>query len=66
MCLARCYRSKSESLISLYFELDKSKVQEDIAYLLKEIALDEEANIESISPDNSTYIKLLKYFKNLS
>ena len=57
--------SKSESLMSLYFELDKNKVREDIVYLLKEIAFDEEANMENILPDSSIYIKLLNYFKNL-
>ena len=57
--------SKSESLISLYFALDKSKAREDIVYLLKKITFDEEANMENILPDSSTYIKLLNYFKNL-
>ena len=57
--------NKSESLISLYFALDKSKAREDIVYLLKKITFDEEANMENILPDSSTYIKLLNYFKNL-
>ncbi len=53
-----------ESLMSLYFALDKNKFDRGILAFIETIAFDEEANRKNVKSDDAVYKKLIDYFKN--
>lgn len=52
-----------ESLMSLYFALDKKKFDRGTLAFIERIAFDEEARMEDIQSNNEIYQELIDYFK---